>query len=394
MHDKIISNDPFKGEVILASSIRESVPYERIKTIVGKSGTTKTNSRYNDFYTIDEEDALYTSSAKLNQPPKKKKKVSIVASGSADTSSVTEEDIKKMILQDSPLKVNLSETELKQVKTKVEDFQNKSNDVQIINQLKVTNSKMDLLLEIGQKCLDIVSNSKNISLPDPRNQSADEPSVESDLGSDFDFGDSLLDIPPCLSITTKPSTSTTHTSSIPTQYPGSCINFSSPNYCHASTPFAPLHINDSNNSEVILESLSESSSTIDRSGPNEENHFNIGMISYTPNHSSIIKSLDSNYEYISSEISKIMFDKSKHSRTAFVAKLKTILFPDVSNIVNRNVNGLQRKAKLDDRKIAYIKEKCFSYFPCPPATMEIVWKECVKAIDRRNRQRLRNLVEC
>ena len=59
---------------------------------------------------------------------------------------------------------------------------------------------------------------------------------------------------------------------------------------------------------------------------------------------------------------------------------------DMETRINSNVRS-RGKAKLDPRKIAYVKEKCFSLFPSvSDADAKKDWDECIISIDDKGRE--------
>ena len=73
------------------------------------------------------------------------------------------------------------------------------------------------------------------------------------------------------------------------------------------------------------------------------------------------------------------------TRRSLAAAMVNELF-NTETRINSNVRG-RGKAKLDPRKIAYVKEKCFSLFPSVrDANAKKDWDDCIISTDDKGRE--------
>ena len=79
------------------------------------------------------------------------------------------------------------------------------------------------------------------------------------------------------------------------------------------------------------------------------------------------------------------------SRENFTANLNKELFSIEERILS-NVKGVMGKKKLDVRKVSYIQQQTFKFFPLTAAeNKQRCWARCVRAIDSCNRQLVRGV---
>ena len=82
---------------------------------------------------------------------------------------------------------------------------------------------------------------------------------------------------------------------------------------------------------------------------------------------------------------------SSCSRENFTANLNKELF-SVEERLQSNIKGVLQKKKLDVKKVSYVQEQAFEFFPLTAAeNKQQCWARCVRAIDSCNRQLVRGM---
>ena len=120
--------------------------------------------------------------------------------------------------------------------------------------------------------------------------------------------------------------------------------------------------------------------------------FTLPLVSTPVNSAARPQSERENTDRYDLPMSRLLAIKSNScSRENFTANLNKELFSTAERIES-NVKGVLQKKKLDVKKVSYIQEQAFEFYPLTAAEKrQQCWARCVRAIDSCNRQLVRGV---